>query len=605
MKFFRYLLKINFLFCFLFLLSSITILAQSEKQQLRLANSLEKNHEYEAALMIYKKLENKTQTRKNARQGIQKCLKGLRQYEELVLYFEKWVNENKSNSKNVNALAEAYLLNSQKDKALDLWNSLLKNKKNDIGVYRMVANSMIGNRLLDNAVEVYELALRNLKNKGILHIDLANLYRSMLNVEKAAEHYLAYYGRFSNQKNFLQNQILNLTKSEQHVEKIAEVLTEYMSKNANKLFVKEILGGLYIKSGKFDQAFDVFNELEKTKNDGSYLFKFGKEAQKNKSYYFAIKAYSKVLENNKSPIYSKAYFNLARTHQLIALNKKDSNVSISKAIQMFENLVSKNSLQNYSDLSCVILGDIYLDFYFDLDKAIYYYGFISKNYPKSKKFNESLIKLGDSYLIKGDLAQAKNSYAKNNNKNGFSITTFKLAELDYYQGNFTDALKKYNLIIEKKGSADSLANNALERTIFINSFKQDSENLKSFTYGELLIFQQKYSEAVVHLKKILILKNSISPNAGRVIANILIKLQKYSEANSILTVLIEQYSQDFHLDEFLFKSALIEEILGNYQKSFDLYQTLMIEHETSLYYEKARENARILSEKIKKEQISG
>jgi len=281
MKFFRYLLKINFLFCFLFLLSSITILAQSEKQQLRLANSLEKNHEYEAALMIYKKLENKTQTRKNARQGIQKCLKGLRQYEELVLYFEKWVNENKSNSKNVNALAEAYLLNSQKDKALDLWNSLLKNKKNDIGVYRMVANSMIGNRLLDNAVEVYELALRNLKNKGILHIDLANLYRSMLNVEKAAEHYLAYYGRFSNQKNFLQNQILNLTKSEQHVEKIAEVLTEYMSKNANKLFVKEILGGLYIKSGKFDQAFDVFNELEKTKNDGSYLFKFGKEAQKN------------------------------------------------------------------------------------------------------------------------------------------------------------------------------------------------------------------------------------------------------------------------------------------------------------------------------------
>jgi len=85
----------------------------------------------------------------------------------------------------------------------------------------------------------------------------------------------------------------------------------------------------------------------------------------------------------------------------------------------------------------------------------------------------------------------------------------------------------------------------------------------------------------------------------------LIKLQKYSEANSILTVLIEQYSQDFHLDEFLFKSALIEEILGNYQKSFDLYQTLMIEHETSLYYEKARENARILSEKIKKEQISG
>jgi len=586
-------------------MSTSNVLAQSEKQQLRLAKSLEKNSEYEAALKVYKKLESKKQTRKSARQGIQNCLKGLRQYEELVSNLEKWVDENKSNSKNVNSLAEAYVLNSQKEKALNLWNSLLINKKNDIGVYRMVANSMIGNRLLDNAVEVYELALNNLKNQEILHINMANLYRSMLNVEKAAEHYLAYYGRFPNQKKHLQNQILNLTKSERHVEKVAEVINQYIAKNENKLFVKEILGGLYIKSGQFDLSFDIFDELENTKNDGSYLYHFGKEAQKNKAYDFAVQAYKKILENDRLPIYVKAYFHLAKTHYLIGLKNKENNVSISQAIQMFEYLVSKNNLQNFSDLSCILLGDIYIDFYFDLDKAIYYYGLISKNYPKSKKLSESLIKLGDSYLIKGDLSQAKKSYSKNKNKNSFSITTFKLAELEYYKGNFSDALKKYNLIIEKKGSADVLANNALERTIFIKSFKQDSGNLKSFAHGELLIFQQKYSEAVEHLNKLLILKNSMSPSAGRIISNILMKLEKYTEANIILSDLIEQYPEDYQADEFLFKSAMIEEILGNYQKSFDLYQTLMDKHETSLYYEKARENARLLSEKIKKEQISG
>ena len=605
MKFFRHLLRINILFCFLFLISTLNVLAQSEKQQLRLANSLEKNRDYDAALMIYKNLENKNQTRKNARQGIQNCLKGLRQYEELVDYLEKWVNENKSNNKNVNSLAEAYLLNSEKEKALNTWDSLLNKRKNDIGVYRMVANSMTRNRLLDNAVEVYELALNILKNEQILHIDLANLYRSMLNVEKAAEHYLAYYGRFPKQKNYLQNQILNLTKSEEHVEKVAVVLNEYMAKNENKLFVKEILGGLYIKSGQFNRAFDIYNELEDTKRDGSYLFKFGREAQKNKSYNFAVQAYNKILENNRLPIYSNAYFHLARTHYLIALNNKENNTSISQAIQMFEILVSKNSIHNFSDLSCILLGDIYLEFYFDLDKAIHYYGLINKKYPKSKKLSESLIKLGDSYLIKGDITQSELSYVKNKNKNSFSITTFKLAELDYYQGNFSEALKKYNLILEKKGSTDSLANNALERTIFINSFKEDSENLKSFAHRELLIFQQKYSEAVEHLNELLILQNSISPSAGRVMANILMKVEKYTEANNILTDLIEQYPDDFHVDEFLFKSALIEEILGNYQTSFNLYQSLMNEHETSLYYEKARENARILSEKIKEEQISG
>jgi len=580
-------------------------LAQNEKQQLRLANSLVKNREYEAALKLFKNLENKNQLRKNAREGILKCLKGLRQYDKLVTILEKWVNESKSNNKNVNSLAEAYLLNSQKEKALNLWYSLLQDRKKDIKLYRMVAGSMIRNRLIDNAIEVYELALKNLKNQEIIHVDLANLYRSILNAEKATEHYLAYYGRFPRQKNYLQNQILNLTKSEEHVKIVADVLNEYMAKNVDKLFVKEILGGLYIKSNKFNLAFDIFYELENTKNDGSYLFKFGREAQKNKAYDFAIKAYSKILENERLPIFPNVYFYLAKTYYSKALEHKENNTSITQAIQMFEKLVSKNSVHDFSDLSCLLLGDIYLDFYFDLDKAIYYYDLINKNYPKSKKLSESLIKLGNSYLIKGDLSQSQKSYSKNKNKNSFSITTFKLAELEYYRGNFSEALKKYNLILEKKGSADSLANNSLERTIFINSYKSETEDLKAFALGELLIFQQKYSEAIEHLNKLLTKKNNISPSAGRIMANILMKLEKYTEANIILTDLIEQYPEDFHVDEFLFKSALIEEFLGNYQKSFDLYQTLLNEFETSLYYEKARENARLLSEKIKKELIPG
>jgi tetratricopeptide (TPR) repeat protein len=605
MKYFRHLLKIKYLVCFLLLLANFNVLAQNEKQQLNLANSLERNREYEVALKIYKNLEKNIKTKSNARQGIQKCLKGLQQYDELVAFLEKIVKENKSNNRNVNSLAEAYLLNSEKDKAIELWNSLLNNKKKDIGTYRMVAGSMIKNRMVDNAVEVYELALLNLKDQQILHLDLANLFKSTLNMEKAAHHFLAYYGNYPKQKKFLQRQILNLTKSEQHVEKVAEVLNDYIDKHKNKLFVKEILGGLYIKSRQFNSAYQIYFSLEASKEDGSFLFKFGKEAQKNKAFDFATKAFNKILENEKHKIYYNTYFQLATTHYMIALENRQANESIAKAIQMFENLVSKNSINIYSDLSCVLLGDIYLDIYFDLDKAIYYYDYLIKKYPKSKKLSESLIKLGDSYLIKGDLARSKESYLKNKNPKSLSLTTFKQAELEYFQGNLSQALKKYNMIVEKIGIKDSLANNSLERTILINSFKSDSLDLKSFAHGELLIFQQKYSEAVEHLNKLLIKKNSISSTAGKVMTDILTKLEKYSEANAILKDLIEQYPDDYFADEFLFKSAVIEEIQGNFQKSFELYQTLLNKFETSLYYEKARENARILSEKIKNEQVSG
>ena len=587
------------------------VFSQSESQQLRLANSLEKNQEYEAALKIYKNLENNIKIKNAAIQGIQNCLKGMMKYDELISYLENLVNRYKSNDKYLISLAEAYLLNSEKDKAKNRWNSLINKKKSDIRIYRTVAGSMLKYRLIDEAIEVYKLALQNLKNQKILHLDLANLYKTTLNMEKAAEHFLEYCGKNPKQQPFLQRQLLSLTKSDQHVERVAGVIKNYIDKHEDNLFIKDILGGLYIKAGQFNLAFDIYNSLENSKQDGSYLFKFGKEAQKNKAYDFAVKSFSPILENNQLSIYNKTYFELANTYYRIALDEIISKEELEppkateKAIQMFEYMVLKNNIKSFSDLSCLALGDIYLDLYFDLDKAIYYYKYLSDNYTKSRKYSESFIKLGDSYLIKGDLKESRKSYKRNKANKSFSLTMFKLAELEYYQGNFSEALKKYNLILEKMGVTDSLANNSLERTILINLFLSDTADLKLMAHGELLIFQNKFSEAVEHLNKLLIKKNNISPRAGKFMVEILMKMNKYIEANNILKDLLEQFPEDYHVDEFLFKRATIEEKLGNLHSSFELYQKLLNNYETSLYYEQARENARTLNEKMKLEQVPG
>ena len=584
---------------------------QNETQQLRLANSLERNQEYEAALKIYKNLENNNTTKSAAIQGIQNCLKGMMQYDELISYLENLDDMHKSDDQYTVSLAEAYMLISKKETAKDLWYSLINNKKNDIRVYRLVVGSMLKYCLIDDAIKVYEIALQNINNQQILHLDLANLYRTILNMEKAAEHFLEYYGKIPNQQSFLQRQLLNLTNSDEHVEQVAGVLKNYIDKHNDDPQIIEILGGLYIKSGKFNLAYDIFISLENKKKDGSYLFKFGKEAQNNKAFNFAIKSFNKILENKQIAIYNLTYFELANTYYKIALEenttKDESEIttSVLGAIQMFENLVSKNSIKSYSDLSCFALGEIYLDFYFDLDKTIYYHNYLIENYIKSSKYSKSLIKLGDAFLIKGDLIKSQDTYNRKKDKNNFSITNFKLAELEYYQGNFSEALEKYDLILKNKGVTDSLANDALERTILINSFLSNTIDLKSFAHGELLIFQNKFSEAVEHLNKLLIKKNNISPRAGKFIAEVLMKLKKYSEANIVLKDLTEQFPEDYHADEFLFKRASIEEILGNLQSSFELYQQILNNYETSMYYEQARERARALSEKMKLEQVPG
>jgi hypothetical protein len=51
--------------------------------------------------------------------------------------------------------------------------------------------------------------------------------------------------------------------------------------------------------------------------------------------------------------------------------------------------------------------------------------------------------------------------------------------------------------------------------------------------------------------------------------------------------------------------AVSEEKLENLKKAFELYQKILTEFETSLYYENSRIKARELSKRIEKESVSG
>jgi len=600
---------LNYRFIFLVLIIPGFTVGQNYDYQLRIAQTLEKNKEYENALEIYQKLDTPDHRNPAIVNGVVNCLKNLLKNEELVTYLNSVRIDPQNQMYLMITLAEAYALTDRKEKAAESWDKILQTQKTNVNAYRLVASSMTRLRYYDEATGVYERAIENIQGQYFLHLEIGNLYASRLDVENAVKHYLLYYQHFPKQKDYLQRQVLNLTKEETHVIKVAKVLNNYLVQHEKDEDIKDILGGLYINSGDFPAAYKIYQSMENEKSYGKFLFKFGSEAFKNRAYDFSAKSFSEIISNpDYAVLHTKSEYELARTNYFIAIESEKQHLTdkmnqhLNKAIVIFESLKQKKDINYFSDYSCLYLGTIYLDQNFDIDRAITYYEFILTNFRKSNIFYKAIIKLGDSYLIKGNLKKAYESYKLLKDQKYYSIGEFKLAELEYYRGNFSAAKMHYNEIINTSGLTDSLANNVLERKMFISSFEADSVTLKKYAHAELQLFQKKYSEAIESFGDVTNTKTEIAVYAGKEAARLLIKLDKQYEATVLLSQLIEDFPEDNHADEIFIMLADTEEYLGNLQKSFSFYQKILNEFGTSLYYDQARKKARELSERIRSQE---
>jgi TolA-binding protein len=82
-----------------------------------------------------------------------------------------------------------------------------------------------------------------------------------------------------------------------------------------------------------------------------------------------------------------------------------------------------------------------------------------------------------------------------------------------------------------------------------------------------------------------------------------LELDKPEEAGEILQYLRSEYPEDVHADEILFYLAQSREYLGEYKQALDLYSEIITDHGTSLYLSEARQQARLIKEQLKKDEI--
>ena len=97
----------------------------------------------------------------------------------------------------------------------------------------------------------------------------------------------------------------------------------------------------------------------------------------------------------------------------------------------------------------------------------------------------------------------------------------------------------------------------------------------------------------------------LGAHAGRTAAHIMNKINEQNEAIMILTKILEIYPDDIHLDKSKFFLAQLYEKNLNYKEAFILYQQIITQHPTSLYFEESRIRARELNSEFMNQNING
>ncbi|HEB62725.1 MAG TPA: tetratricopeptide repeat protein, partial [Bacteroidetes bacterium] len=385
-------------------------------------------------------------------------------------------------------------------------------------------------------------------------------------------------------------------------------LIKGIQNNPDNINLIDLLSWVYIKTGDYKKAMRQIMAIDRRfDEDGKRVYKFAKDAQKAGEPMIAAKSFQYIVENKstKSPYYFSAIKNYLSTTKDILANDttavKSDFVEIEK---QYEKFLDQYGIGDMTFNLVLELANLEVYNLNDLDRGIE----LMKNVIKRRNLDKqniarAKILLGDFYIIKGEIWEASLLYSQVDKefKEGElgELARFKNGQLYYYNGDFKWAQTIFDIL--KPATSRKISNDAIELSVFISeTIGEDStmiEPLKIFAKAELLIFQNKYEEALSALDSINFLypDNNLEDDVWYVKAHIFKKQKKIDLAVDMYNKILGKYPDELKADNSLFELAdIYEEILGDRKKAMQLYEKLFLDYPNSTLAVEARKKYREL-----------
>jgi tetratricopeptide (TPR) repeat protein len=479
---------------------------------------------------------------------------------------------------------------------------ILVQNPDNLNLYSQIANAMIENRLWDEAVLTYQKAIESLPNATNFYMNIANLYKNRLMYLEATEYYLKYLAVQPKQQRFVFNQILAFQIPEEQQEEFFTVLEKRTGDPDQPREIKILLAQLYHRYRKFDKALHIYIQLEQDKNDELRILKFAQAAERDSVFLIALQAYKFLIRKNPSSKQIFLAYRGAVSCQFQLAQQFNEAYHAEQANLLIDTL--SNRFPNHPELFQLyyLQGMFQLTYYFDVDRALSIFSKItrSKKVPANLR-SQVLLKSGECYIIKGQLDQAMKIFQQVNHPSSKGYANFRRAQTSYFMKNWEESDSLIRELIQAEGMGGKVTNDALSLQLKLNHAKQNEAILIQSADADLLIFQQKKSEAIKILMAMVTMDQvptAIKSQSYLDICHLALDLDDPLVALEYSKLAMEDPEIAAYADLHLFlMGTILEEQFQKYQEAFYAYRELLEKYPNSMKAEDSRLKMRNIRQK--------
>ncbi|MGH1364458.1 MAG: tetratricopeptide repeat protein [Calditrichia bacterium] len=572
-----------------------------ERQQLRLAQNYQRRNEHQSAVKLLVPLYQKNPGSLQIYQELLESYGQLALYTEALALIESQKQAAAPNPRYDVDYGGILFKSDRKEEAMGIWREVLKEHGKNVGVFTMVANKMLVNRLYEEAIEMFKEAYKQHPKKHFLLREIANFYQRRLDYENALDYYLRFVKEDRKNYEIAMRQLLSMKIEPERIHKVVKQMRTKTQKYKKVQEVQIVAAKFYQKYRRYDDALATYRKLENDKTKGRFLIDFGRAVQNDSLYELALKAYDQAIEqfpNSRSLL--PAYLGAATCNLELARKNNDQEYA-GKSIRMIEKV--RSNYPKHPQLPQMILleGDIHREFFFDLDRAIGIYEAIAKDNVKNEKlFSQATLRAGESYIIKGDLKKAGKTLEPLLTKTNAEQQAYALllkGRIAFYDGDYDGAAEMLDKVLQLQGFSGTATNDALNLQMLLVFKDQSVDALREYARADQLLFSRKKSEAVSKLQNALD-KNPEDAFRIRILleaAHLSSESGRHAEALEYCKQVLQDNNLATYADQALFfMASVLENKLNDLPQAYKLYDQLLSDYPASRHVAATRERLKTI-----------
>ncbi|MBK9097068.1 MAG: tetratricopeptide repeat protein [bacterium] len=591
---------------------------QRNEQKFSLAQSYEQIGDYNSAVKIYEELYQSDPANSQYINALYRIYTQLKNYAALVNILDERIKQRPDDIEAYGMLGSTYYLMGNEEKAVEVWNQPFKSGNVNPVFYRVVGNYVLERRAFEIAIDLYEKGKNTSEDKLVYSFDLAHLYSLTMQFEKAAREYCLILATQPAQRQVVEAKIFETINRPGALDAMIKGIEDCSDKN--NLSYSFILARLYSEKKNYQKAYDIYQSIDEAQSSkGKELYNFARQMLSEKQYKLAAEVFKKITDDYPdSPINSQASLGYARALEASLFQEYEKTIPVWKTyfpILKFESAQTDEVLKAFNAVIDLykhsepsyesLLRSAVIKFYLlnDYDDAKKLLDTIVKEAPLSKNSADAYLELGNIAIIEGNLDEAEKDFnhlfkLMNANDEQKNKATYKLAKVNFYQGDFEEAKRNLSKVV--MNLKDNSANDALELLLLLNPQMNDSSNLVTYAQAEFLAEQKKFIEASEIYKKLADNKQAFVLHTISSIkyGEMLIAVDNFTEAITVLEGVSAEGEKNIYADKAVYLLAKINQYgIKNFSKAEEYYQKLLADYPKSIYTDDARAQILLLQNK--------